>query len=246
MDIGEEVVGKGGDAFACGGADGEDAGIGVAHKDILAAFVHIEIEIGEDVCFVNYHDVADLEHEGVFQRFVVAFGDRENHCVTAGASVELGRTDEIAYVFKNGKVYLLREILKPLAGHACVKVTHAASMQLDGLYACLGFYLDSINVRVDVSLHNGNAEMIFEVIDELDERGGLATAWGGHQVQEEETFGLQIFAEGGGGAVVRGEDALFDFDDFYGGHNLWVVIGGKVSDLFWDSQIIWSVFQIMP
>ena len=184
--------------------------------DVFFAAFDVEIEVGDHVHLVDDDEVADGEHEGVFEGFVVAFGHGENHGVAGCAGVELGGTDQVADVFEDNEIDLVKvEVVETLSGHLRIEVAHAAGMQLDGVHA--GFLLDlaGIYVAVDVGLHHGHANFVLYPVNQLDKGAGLATAGRRHQVEEEHSFGFQLVAERVGIFLVLGKDALLDFDDFH-------------------------------
>ncbi len=63
-------------------------------------------------------------------------GTERMHRVFHRTGVELRRTYQIAHVFQNSKLHVLRsEALEALARHICVQMAHTARVQLNGLHA---------------------------------------------------------------------------------------------------------------
>ena len=107
MDFVKEPIGKGFDVFACLGADGNHLRFGIAHVDILLAFLEIEIKVRHDIYLVDNHRIANAEHQGIFEGFVVPFGHREDHGVLDSACIKLSRTNEIADILQDNEVVLI-------------------------------------------------------------------------------------------------------------------------------------------
>ena len=214
--LGEQPVGKVVEPLARLGADGNDAGLGIAHADIFAALVQVEVEVRHHIDLVHQDEVADREHERVFQGLVVPFRDGEDHGVAHGAGVELGRAHEVAHILQDDEIHLREgHVVQPLARHFGVQVAHPARVELDGGDARGLLDLDGIDIAVDVRLHHGHAHLVLDALERTDERGGLSRAGRGHQIQEVNSLAFQFFSEFVGVLVVVREDTLLDLDDFY-------------------------------
>ena len=204
------------DSVAGFGRDRDDLGFGVAQMDVPFTAFDVEIKVGHHVHLVDDDEVADGEHEGVLEGFVVAFGHGEDHRVTGRAGVELGRANEVADILKDDEVRLFEvEVIESLAGHLRIEMAHAAGVQLDGRHTGLLLDFHRIHIAVDVSFHHRHAHLVLDAVQQLDEGGGLATAGCGHQVEEENTPGPQLVPKIVGVFFVLRKDALFDFNNLY-------------------------------
>ena len=123
--------------------DGKDLGVWIEAEDSLFCLIEIEVKIIQSVHFVDQHQVADAEHQRVFERFVVAFGNTEDHDVPVGAGVEFGRADKVADILENEKVGLFEhsgafrgELAERAGHHVRVDVAQAAVVDLQGFDAC--------------------------------------------------------------------------------------------------------------
>ena len=68
-------------AFPGFGRYRDDACLGIPHMDILLALLKVKVEVRLNIHLVHHHYVADGEHQGVLERFVVAFRNGEDHGV---------------------------------------------------------------------------------------------------------------------------------------------------------------------
>ena len=185
--------------------------VGIEAQDVLFAGLQVEVEIGQHVDLVDEQHVADGEHQRVLEGLVVALGDGEDHGVFDRAGIELRGADEVADVFEDRKVDVLRaETDEALLRHARIEVAHAAGVQLDDLDSGL---LDrgGIHVGVDVGLHDADAEFVLQRGDRRLQGGGFAGAGGAHQIQEEGLLPLELLAQLVGLPVVVFKNALLDF-----------------------------------
>ena len=200
------------DALALERGDREHLNVRVELLDALDALFEAEVEVRRNVDLVDEQHVADREHERVLQGLVVALRHGEDHCVFHGAGVKLRRADEVADIFEDGKVDVLRaEPLETLTRHARVEMAHTAGMQLDDLCAAGG---DGrrIDVRVDVGLHDTDAQIVLQGVNGRHEGRGLAAAGRGHEVEQEGVILLELFAQQVGLPVVVFKNALFNLE----------------------------------
>ena len=73
-------------ARGCGQYEGPDRAIYCPH--IPETAFNIEIDMGQQVRLGDDHDLGGSEHVRVFERLVVALGDREHHDLGALAEIE--------------------------------------------------------------------------------------------------------------------------------------------------------------
>ena len=77
--LGAEPVGPFADAFAGSGGDGNYLHVGVELVHVGFACLDVEVEVRENVDFVDKQNVAYGEHERVLEGLVVAFGHGQDH-----------------------------------------------------------------------------------------------------------------------------------------------------------------------
>ena len=143
-------------AFAGFGTDGEDFCIGITHTDVLGTFFEVKVKIGSYVNLIDQHGVANLEHQRIFQRFVMSLRHREDRHVLDCAGVELGRTNQIAYVLQNDQIDITGiQSFQTLTGHGGIQMAHTAGVELNcfGTGGSNGF---GIYIGIDICLHNAD------------------------------------------------------------------------------------------
>lgn len=175
--------------------------------------VQIKIKIRKHIRLVDDHCAAALKDERVFERLVVALGNRKNHQIQMCAGVKFRRTDKIADILQNDEIQSLRtKLLQTLAGHGGVEMAHAARVQLNDLRAGVRDGV-RIDVGVDIRLHHAHAQRSLQQRQQAQQRRRLAGAGRGHQIDEISALRAQLGAKRRSLCVVIGKDALFDFDD---------------------------------
>lgn len=86
-------------AFAAGGGDKNNFNMRIDLAGAGRAPLNVEIEIRQQVDFVEQHQAGGGEHMRILQRFVFAFGDRQHRHLMALAEIKAGRADRVADVF---------------------------------------------------------------------------------------------------------------------------------------------------
>ncbi|VTR68678.1 hypothetical protein DESC_720056 [Desulfosarcina cetonica] len=183
----------------------EDRHAGMDLGDACPRQVHVEIEIGQKVDLVEQGGVAFPEHQGVFGRFVLAFGDRQDHHALVLADVELGRADQVADVLHDEQV----DAVKIQAGHGAFdhmgrQVAIAAEFvgvdlhdRRTGLGQSVG-----INRGADVTHDHGATQPWHDAGQGFLQGGGLARTRRTHHVEHENAF------LGKGGTQARGHGVI--------------------------------------
>ena len=157
--------------------------IGISHFRKLNDLVHVEIKIRQNVDLVDYKRIADLEYKRIFQRLVVSLRNGEDHGVFRGARVKLRRANEVADVFENDEVEIVRShFRKSLTGHVCVEVAHAAGVQLDHLFNARMRDALGVNVGVYIRFHYADVHFIAELFDRARQGRCLAAAGRRHEI----------------------------------------------------------------
>src|SRR5208283_129572 len=112
----------------------------------------------QQVDFVHQQDGTNLEHERVLNRFVIPFGDAQNHDLFMLTQVEFGRAHQVSDVFDYeqidpGEVQRLQRNLN----HVAVEMTSPIGIDLHGLDA---FFLYAFGVigRLEVAFDDRNSD----------------------------------------------------------------------------------------
>ena len=144
----------------------------------------------------------------------MALGHREDHGVFYRPGVELRRAHKVAHVLQDYQVQIRRaQLTEALLRHARVQVAHAAGVELDAPHTDLRNGR-RVHVRVDVRLHDADAQVLLQRLDGAQQGGGLPGPGGGHEVQKKGLLRLQPGADAVRLPVVIGKNALLDLDDF--------------------------------
>lgn len=90
--------------------------------------------MGQQIDLVQHHQPGSMEHIGIFERLVIAFGDRQNHHLGRLTQIETGGTHQITHVFNvEYAVTQLRQLLQRMADHMGVKMAELAGIDLHRL-----------------------------------------------------------------------------------------------------------------
>ena len=81
-----------------GCADLEELHIRIYAQDIGFYALNLRVDIRQKVNLIDYTDLASLEHVGIFQRFVITLGYREDDHASALAEIKHGWTNKISNI----------------------------------------------------------------------------------------------------------------------------------------------------
>lgn len=217
MEPGEPLV------EAVGGGSG---GADDFHAIVDAAGVAFDLfgvkgDVLEEIDFGEEEEVGFEEDGGVFEGFVVTFGDGEEDDFGVFAEVVAGGADEVADVFDKEDVDVVEVPVDEVAlDHGAIEVAGAASGDLFDGVAVAG-EAAGVVVGLDVAGEDGYAEargLVAEGFESLFKEGGFAGAGRRDEVEAEETGGLIKLAQAGRDSLVFAEDFLLQGDLFGRGH----------------------------
>ena len=148
-------------------------------EDLHAALevIHAEVDVGQQVNFVDDQRIHAAIGARIFVGFVVAFGDGCDEDGFVRAKFEVGGADEVADIFDDEQVELRQvKLFERAVQHDRVEVTIAARVDLDGGSSASGGGAVSVNRGGDVAIDGCHAQFAFEQRQGLLDERGLARA----------------------------------------------------------------------
>lgn len=143
----------------------------------------VEVQVRQEVDFVEHKDGCGTEHVWVLQWFVLAFGHGGNDNLGPLAQVEERRTDKIAHVFdENDRTDGRCEFDQTPVDHRSVQVATSAGVNLNHLTAGLPNPLGIVGGRL-ISFQGPESQLRPEIADRSLQQRGLPRAWGTDEVQ---------------------------------------------------------------
>lgn len=229
-----EPVEPGGEAGQAAARTVQDRGGGVDAGDVALDRRHVDVEMRQQVHLGEQHEIGGLENVGVFERLVLAFGDREQGDPARFAEVEGGGADEVADILDEQQpARRQRQLIQGVADHVCVEVAALAGVDLHrrrtGRANALGVVLGLL-VAFDDRRRHAPAERL----QGLHQQGRLAGAGAGEKVDGEDAVVAKAGAVARGIGVVLGEDAVLQLH-----HALLAGAGGIVV------RVVVSVGMVM-
>ena len=173
---------------------------------------NIEIDMRRKIDLADDHQFSSLEHMRIFERLVVAFGDRENHHFRPFAKIEQSRTDEIANILDHEqRAESWPQAIEPAAYHVGFEVTAGSRINLHRRRAGR---LDALGVikRLLIALYNADWHLVLQIADGAFEQGGLAGAGRTYEIEGEDFTSFEPGAVTFGEPVVLVEDGPFNID----------------------------------
>ena len=163
----------------------------------------VKIERFESVDFSDNDKIALFKHQRIFERFVVALGYGQQHHVEMRARIELGRTYEIADIFKHDEVALVkRRLIECLAHHIRVDMAKSAVVNLHALDACAFRYTTRVNVGFYVNVHRNHFKFVFQAFEQCGQKSGFAASGRRHNVEKKRALALESRSQLVGGFIV--------------------------------------------
>ena len=175
-------------------------------------FFEVEVDVGEEVDFVDDADGGFEEDFGVFEGFIGAFGGAADNDAEVFAEIVVGGADEIADVFDDEQVEVGEVgIFEGLGDHQGVEMAGAVGLELDGVDA---EGADSVGVAFgfDVAFDDEDFALGGEAADGLFDEAGFAGAGGAQDIEGEKLGPLEDFPVDVGLQLVAMVDAFFQFD----------------------------------
>ncbi|CAI8740595.1 protein of unknown function [Methylocaldum szegediense] len=180
---------------------------------IADAALEVETQIRQQIDLVDQDQIGAMEHVRVFQRFVLALGDREHDHADRFAQIEHGRTDQIADVLDEQNAVIAGfQILHTMADHVRVQVAALAGIDLQHRNAG-GAYALRIVLGLLVAFDHADVEPLLEFRDAALQQRGLAGTGARKQVNGQNAVAFEKLPVASGMGVVAAEDVLFDAND---------------------------------
>src|SRR6266446_269069 len=115
---------EGGQTLTCPGRYIDDLDLRVDTQRKLDTRPDVEVEIWQQVDFIQQHQIGLGEHVRILQRLVLAFGDRQYDYLMRLTEVDSRRADEIADILDEEKAALIQwQVIERVADHVCVEMT---------------------------------------------------------------------------------------------------------------------------
>ena len=128
---------EGGQALTCPGRYFDDLDLRVDTQRKLDTRPDVEVEIWQQVDFIQQPQIDLGEHVRELQRLILAFGDRQYDYLMRLTEVDSRRADEIADILDEEKAALVQwQVIERVADHVCVEMTAPASVYLDCRSSC--------------------------------------------------------------------------------------------------------------
>ena len=196
---------------------------------VLDAVVDREIHVRQQVHLVQQHHRSGAEHIRIFQRLVLALGDRQHDDLVGLAEIERRRAHEIADVLdeKHRIVFGLKTLQRAL-DHAGVEMAALAGIDLQCARAGRA---DPVGVvrGLLVALDHRHREGGLQAADGLCEQRGLARTGTRNQVEcEDAAFGQEFAVEARVPVVLR-QDVLLDLHHLRLTHSGGMRVRGPVA-----------------
>ncbi len=198
--------------LAAAGRQAQDLQVGVHPPRVIHTAVHIKIHVRQQVDLVQQHQAGCGEHIGIFQRFVLAFGHRQDNHLGRFAEVEIGRTNQIADVFDEQNATFRQErLIQRVADAVGVEVATFAGVDLHRRNAggADAFGVAS-GLLVTADHHDGKG--VAQGLSGLNQQRGLAGAGAGDQIQHQHAAIREQPAVAGGELGVFRQNVLFQAD----------------------------------
>ncbi len=155
-----------------------------------------------------------MEHEGVFQRFIIALGYTQDHGLEILTQVELGRADKVSHVLdekkvKFGNVY----ILQGFPDHIAVQMAGPSSIDLNDRRPGLADPFGVVG-GLDIPLDYPDAEIVFHGLDRFFQERSLPGSGRTHEVDDQDPILRKLRAVFLSYALVGLQD-VFDDRNFH-------------------------------
>ena len=187
-----------------------DGGVDAARQGDGA--VGIEIDVLEQVDLAQDHEVGGGEHVGVFDRLVVAFGDRQNDDLERLAEIEGGRANQIADVLdEHDAAGCHRQVVEGVADHMGIEVAASSGVDLDRRHAGGADALGIVGGFL-VALDNTNWNRLAQRPRGRHQERRLARPRARQQIECEQAVVGEPPPVGVGVGVVLRQDTGLDFD----------------------------------
>ena len=164
------------------------------------------------VDFVEDDGVGHLEHAGVLEWLVIAFGHRQDHHLDVLAQVEVRRAYEVPHVFDEDEVDVVQvEHVKGATQHVALEMTGTGSVDL---YRGNTQGLDGLRIDVarDVALDDGDVVLVAQRVDGRHDGRGLARPGARQHVDHVDALLVEQGAVCRGAFVVLVQDLGFQVD----------------------------------
>src|SRR5712692_2855660 len=197
---------EGGQTLTCPGRYIDDLDLRVDTQRKLDTRPDVEVEIWQQVDFIQQHQIGLGEHVRILQRLVLAFGDRQYDYLMRLTEVDSRRADEIADILDEEKAALVQwQVIERVADHVCVEMTAPASVYLDCRSTC---YADATGIvrGLLVAFDHADRKAVLQISDCPHQQRRLAGARAGDKVKREDTGRLQPVPIRAGEGSIFGED----------------------------------------
>ena len=135
---------------------------------------HIAIDVWQEVDLIDQEHGGELKHQGIFGRFVIAFGHAQNHDLFIFAEIEFSGTNQVPDVFDDQQVERLQiQGFKGDLNHVPIQVTPAIGIDLDGLDP---FALNALGIigRLQISFYHGHFDAVSQAFNRPFQERSLA------------------------------------------------------------------------
>src|SRR5918993_1769443 len=182
--------------------------------EVPQKLLQIEVQMLQQIHFVDQYQVGRAEHERVLQRLLLTLRDGGDHDPDLLTHPELGRTHQVAHVFDDEDIYVLeREFAQAGADHVGVQMALAAESWV-GVYLHQGDVETGQPVGVQGSLYiafeDAETELIAQPLQRALQQRSLSSTWRAHHVDRIRFGPVEHVPVGPGERVVGIQDVLKD------------------------------------
>src|SRR5918994_3622676 len=196
----------------CAGKDGPDAR--VDHIEVPEELLQIEVQVFQEIHFVDQYQVGRAEHERVLKGFLLPFCDGVDHYPDILTYPELGGTHQVPHVLDDKYVYLVEgEFAEAGADHVGVQMALAAETRV-------GIHLHQRDVETGqpvgvqgglyVAFENAETELITQPLQGTLQQRRLSRSRRAHHVDRVRPGPVERIPVCPGERVVGVQDVLAD------------------------------------